>query len=174
MNLKEGTRRLALLLGVVGAVLGGFGAYLELQSVFEQRASYAEFERLANSEVVQHERKMMKSESEGRILFKAPDGSERWVHKDEKDAAIRFGGVVIDDGETATLNRGGIKAIHWSNDYRIEEIDTQGGQYLFPTPAPFAWLYCLIVLLPILGFLIPWGAVRAIGWVGTGFAESSK
>jgi hypothetical protein len=174
VNLKEGTRRLALLLGVAGTILGGFGAYLELQSVLEQRASYAEFERLANSEVVQHERKMMKSESGGRILFKAPDGSERWVPKDEKDAAIRAGGVVVDDGETATLNSGEIKAIHWSNDYRIEEIDTRGSQFLFPTPAPSAWLYCLIVLFPILGFLIPWGAVRAIGWVGAGFAESSK
>jgi len=27
MNLKEGTRRLALLLGVVGAILGGFASY---------------------------------------------------------------------------------------------------------------------------------------------------
>ena len=32
MNLKEGTRRLALLLGVVGAILGGFASYLVLQT----------------------------------------------------------------------------------------------------------------------------------------------
>lgn len=57
MNLKEGTRRLALLLGVFGAIIGGFASYLELQTVREQRASYAKFEQLTASDVVQQERK---------------------------------------------------------------------------------------------------------------------
>ena len=57
MNLREGTRRLALLLGVAGAILGGFASYSELQTVREQWASHNRFERLANSDVVQEERK---------------------------------------------------------------------------------------------------------------------
>jgi hypothetical protein len=40
MNLAEGTRRLALLLGVVGAILAGFASYLELQTVLGQRARH--------------------------------------------------------------------------------------------------------------------------------------
>jgi len=36
-----------------------------------------------------------------------------------------------------------------------------------------AWEYLCIPLCPILGFLIPWGAVRAIGWVGAGFVKPS-
>ena len=52
MNLKEGTRRLALILGAVGALLGGFASYMELQTVLSQRALHNKFERFANSDVV--------------------------------------------------------------------------------------------------------------------------
>ena len=32
MNFKEGTRRLALLLGVLGTIVGGFASYIEFQT----------------------------------------------------------------------------------------------------------------------------------------------
>ena len=73
MNLREGTRRLALLLGVVGAILGGYFSFLYLQA-----------------------------------------------------------------GD-----------------------------------APAGWEYLLGTLFPILGFFIPWGAIRAIGWVVAGFIHPS-
>ncbi len=56
MNLKEGTRRLALILGAVGALLGGFASYMELQTVLSQSALHNKFERLANSDVVKQAR----------------------------------------------------------------------------------------------------------------------
>jgi hypothetical protein len=79
MNLKEGTRRLALLLGAVGAILGGFASYGELRTILNQGGRL-----LAASDVIQ------------------------------------------------------------------------------------------IALYLILGFFIPWGAVRAIGWVGSGFVATSN
>ena len=45
---------------------------------------------------------------------------------------------------------------------------------LYPTPSPSAWLYFSIVLFPVLGFFIPWGALHAIGWVGSGFSQPAK
>ncbi len=72
------------------------------------------------------------------------------------------------------VNSGGIKTIYWSKDYRAQLIQTEDGQNLFPAPAPSASRYLLVALLPILGFLIPWGAIRAIGWAGAGFVESSR
>ena len=56
MNLKEGTRRFALLLGAAGAILGGFASYMELQTVLSQRARHNRFEKLANSDVVKQAR----------------------------------------------------------------------------------------------------------------------
>lgn len=34
--------------------------------------------------------------------------------------------------------------------------------------------YLLIAILPVLGFFLPWGAVRAFGWVIAGFVAGSK
>ena len=150
MNLREGTRRLALLLGALGAILGGFVSYLELDSVMAQRASHNRFERLVNSDVVQRERKNLAD----------------WVSIDPKT------------GERTEweqqINKGGIKSISWSKDNNVESIETEDGQYLFPTPAPSVWEYLSIPLFPLLGFIIPWGVVRAIGWVVTGFMKGSS
>jgi hypothetical protein len=57
MNLREGTRRLALLLGAVGAILGGLLSYSQLQSNLHQRADHQSYERMANSSVVDQARK---------------------------------------------------------------------------------------------------------------------
>ncbi len=64
MNLREGTRRLALLLGAVGAIAGGFASYIELHSVLGQRARHNRFEQLANSDVVQQERVLLPRKGE--------------------------------------------------------------------------------------------------------------
>lgn len=179
MNLREGIRRLALLLGVVGAILGGIASYSELQSVLKQRARHVRFEQLANSDIVQHERKAYKESDPyaakgGGLIFKAPDDSRRWVPKSQEAAALQSGGVLIDDGRTYSVETEGIKVIHWTKDYGIESIETGDGQTLYPTPAPTWWTYFLLAFFPLIGFFIPWGAVRGIGWVGAGFAESSK
>jgi hypothetical protein len=72
------------------------------------------------------------------------------------------------------VNKGGTKTVHWAKDYGVESIETADGQTLYPTPPPSAWLYLLVALFPVLGFFIPWGAVRAIGWVIAGFAASPQ
>ncbi|MGD0737601.1 MAG: hypothetical protein ABR976_20915 [Terracidiphilus sp.] len=274
MNLKEGTRRFALLLGAAGAILGGFASYMELQTVLSQRARHNRFEKLANSDVVKQARtdwvsarippdydalakslggtttvplfdpqgrvrdvpsgdvsKALASGGERAIRFKAPDGKERWVRESERDAAVRSGGVpdapdfsdqqkllatawrsfgqerrdellarmnseqksrlqtLIDrqvqqgqgweiedpDGKVvaSVVDKDGITTIHWTRDFGVESVETQDGQTLYSTPAPSAWTYLLVVLFPMLGFFIPWGAIRAIGWVGAGFTASS-
>jgi hypothetical protein len=72
------------------------------------------------------------------------------------------------------VDKDGIKTIHWTKDNEIESIEAEDGQTLYPTPAPSAWLYLLIALFPVLGFLIPWGVVRSVGWVGAGFVQPAK
>jgi hypothetical protein len=147
MNLHEGTRRLALLLGVAGVIVGGFASYDYLQTSLNQRARHNKFEQLATSDVIQQERK---TQAGWDVIDPKTGERTQWEQQ---------------------MDRGGIKTILWTKDHEIESIETEDGQTLFPTPAPAAWEYLLVVLFPVLGFFIPWGSIRAIGWVVTGFAR---
>jgi hypothetical protein len=165
LNLREGTRRLALLLGIVGAILGGIVSYIELQSVMHARADHQRFEQLANSQVVQQKRKALQFPPD--FIPSPPPGYTL-------DTATGVPPGVTLSPLPSTVNEGGIETINWSHDFGVQSIETQNGQTLYPTPAPSAWLYLLDALLPILGFFIPWGAIRAIGWVGAGFVQPSR
>lgn len=154
-----------MLLGVAGALIGGFVSCIDLQSVWEQRTDHNRFERLANSDVVEQERK---------ILQAPPD----FIPEPPPGAKLNQPGTVRFDESTSVpipsqVNRGGIATINWSHDYGVESIETSDGQALFPTPAPSAWDYLWIPLFTLLGFFVPWGAIRAIGWVVAGFVKSS-
>jgi len=37
--------------------------------------------------------------------------------------------------------------------------------------APSAWSYVLQMIFPLVGFAVPWGMIRAIGWVLAGFFQ---
>src|SRR6266567_4097668 len=68
-------RRLALLLGVLGATLGCFASYVVLRDALEVRARHKAFERLATSDVVRQERKILQAWKpvEG-VEVQGPDG----------------------------------------------------------------------------------------------------
>jgi hypothetical protein len=169
MNVKEGMRRLALFLGAVGVIIGGFGSYAELQSILNQRERHDKFERLANSDVVQQERKcrLLGFYSGCFQLPPLPPG-----------ATLDKPGFTVEepDGRPADseVNKEGIKAIHWTKNYAVESIETEDGQTFYPAPAPNRWLYLLAAIFPLLGFALPWGLIRAVGWVGAGFSANPK
>jgi hypothetical protein len=164
MNLKEGTRRLAILLGAIGAIVGGVVAYVGLGAFLSQRASHIRFEQLANSKVVRQEQKTL------RVAPKfIPDSA---VTPDPSSA----GHMRVNPDywqEQSDVNQGGIRTIYWKKGYDVDSIETADGQYLVPTPAPAWWMY-LIAALPIAGFFLPWVAVRAFGWMIAGFFQPSK
>lgn len=216
MNLKEGTRRLALLLGALGIIAGGFASYVELQTVLPQRAAHRHFEQLANSEVVKQERKTLQSPPKDSLAgakrvkpaqsgpwqkyaanqpqsapWARPDGTQPAAgprpgteHPEvdwDKLQPVKPGSGASPDVDWSTAQpiasdvmKDGIKTINWSHDYGVASIETEDGQTLYPTPAPSAWRYLMIALFPILGFFIPWGAIRAMGWVGAGYVDPAK
>lgn len=165
INVKEGVRRLALFLGAVGAVCGGFASYMELQSVIRQRTDHIRFERVENSDVVKQERNRR---------FPPP------LREFDEDTAEPISGPHNPKSESgyavspSEVNKEGIKNIYWSHNLDVNSIEMDDGETLSPTPAPSAWHYAVIVLFPVFGFLIPWGAIRAIWWVGAGFSASTK
>jgi hypothetical protein len=166
MNLREGTRRLALLLGLVGLIVGGFFSYLVLQSVMSQRADHQRFEGLADSSVVEQARKERFGPWDAAGSPIQPfDPKQPYCIADHDRNEL--------DYSASEPNSSGIRTVHFEN-REIASIDTTDGQTLYPTPAPSAWLYLLIALWPVLGFFIPWGATRAIGWVAAGFVAGPR
>ena len=114
MNLREGTRRLALLLGVVGAIVCGLLSYVQLQSDLHQRADHIRFEQLADSPYIRV------------AIVAAKDG----LTPDR------------DDGRVASFNlppglNGGIRAVNFRDPgFEIQSLEMEDGQTLYPTPAP--------------------------------------
>lgn len=219
MNLREGTRRLALLLGAVGAILGGFASYDYLQTSLSQRAHHNKFEQLATSDVVKQERKTLQAPpdfipapnpwdkptatpaTQGNPWDKPTDGDAApWqkygasppghdpAQSDEQPEDIKaYTPEELQAPSESTevdwhhfihipsvVNSGGIRTINWAENYGVASIETEDGQTFYPTPAPAAWEYLLIVLFPVAGFVIPWGVIRAMGWVGAGFVATDK
>jgi len=78
-------------------------------------------------------------------------------------------------GTTMLVNKGGIKSIIWADsNFAIESIKTEDGKLFYKRDAPPFSMYLLHVSWPVLGFLVPWGAIRVITWVLLGFREGSK
>ena len=78
------------------------------------------------------------------------------------------------DPPASTVNDAGIKTIRWTKDLGVESIETADGRTLYPVSPPNRWLYLLAAFLPLLGFFLPWGLVRALCWVGDGFTATQK
>jgi len=51
----------------------------------------------------------------------------------------------------------------------VIEIETEDGKAVHPTDPPPLWTNLQAPVFPILGFLLPWGAIRVLTWVVTGF-----
>ncbi len=150
-----------MLLGAAGAIVGGVFAYAQLQSTMRQRADHARFEQLASSQVTKEARDAAQQQYQYIRDEAGPAGPwERAAEEYRK--------------QQADVNNGGIKTIHWGEGFAVASIETQDGQTLYPTPAPGVWSYFLIAILPMLGFFIPWGVVRAIGWTLAGFFQPAR
>jgi hypothetical protein len=164
MNLKEGVRRLALFIGGLGIIIGGFGSYVILRSALSQRENHIKFEQLATSDMVQKSRKNI-------------EVSEAGPSKNHAPAKFDWSVVITCPLDTADFSgcytevkKGGIKTIHWSKALGVESIAMEDDQTIYPTPLPSRWLYLLAAILPVIGFIVPWSSIRAVGWVGSGFS----
>ena len=213
MNRKVGIQRLAMLLGIIGAICGALAAFVEFRPLREQTVRHYRFEKLANSQAVQDSRNCWKGVLTERGCNEEKTGPWGAIHQigaipapmawsvafpnsqaiELSDGLIRDfplsmtqeqiesvlrkdfpSGAAGDRRQQLTkgpleefplsiVDRGEIGVVRWNANLGIASIETREGQILYPTPLPPWWAYTSIVLLPILGFFVPWGAVRASG-----------
>jgi len=185
MNLKEGTWRLALLLGVVGAIFGGLLSFFQCQSIMRQREDHQRFQQLASSAIVGKARKACFGPGNQNDWIDVPIGT----NAPQRPVLDPASGEPVATNEAfcfwptnesnavdyilAESNSSSLKTVHFKN-RELASIETTEKHTYYPTPAPSAWMYAEIALLPLLGFCLPWSIVRAIGWVVAGFVASPK
>lgn len=159
LNIQQGIARLAIVLGFIGAAVGGFYSQKALRNVPSERYQHKIFENLAASDIVQREHSLLQMAKDNRTSFDWPLTTE--VDKLEANQP-----------RSSTLLANEIKAIFWKPDLTVDFFYMQDGGTVSSGPAPSAWLYSLWVVYPSLGFVSLWGLVRGIGWVTNGFIHS--
>jgi len=223
MNVREGMRRLGLVLGALGAAAGAVVAYIQLQPVLAQRAQYKTFQSLAVSPVVQKELEFLKTDTITRSTGPPNDRlgpwslwtpvpndwpsevSGPWSRYGDTDkptdpyAAYQVPVGWLQHAEASALggspegwrvDAGRVRAIHfwkdtddgkvnarWAGNVStadISDIETENGQKVYRTEPPSFWSYLLIPVFPVMGFFLPWGAIKTLTWVGVGFSQSGK
>jgi hypothetical protein len=165
--------------GVAGAILGAVVSVVGIWLVWIQYAQHTQFERLADSSVVQQQLKIVQAPGEvNPDPYAQQEKSNELSLQPEKESGSQSppsNGVVLslgeDDSPSTEVNSGGIKVIHWTRDYGVESLELEDGRWIHPTPAPPPWAYLLILLSPVAGFFIPWICVRTFAGEQTLFSH---
>ncbi|HVY92191.1 MAG TPA: hypothetical protein VHA14_05565, partial [Bryobacteraceae bacterium] len=53
----------------------------------------------------------------------------------------------------------------------VTSIQVKGGRSVYPAASPMALDYLYAFGCPIIGFMVPWGAVKILVWIGMGFSQ---
>jgi hypothetical protein len=73
-----------------------------------------------------------------------------------------------------SVNLDGIKQVTVDKDGLISSIELSTGESVQRADPPALKAYLIPLLYPILGFLLPWGSIRLLTWVGGGFVEPRR
>jgi hypothetical protein len=168
MNFREGMRRLALVAGALGAVAGCFVSYLQVSELTAKRERHKEFQMLLSAPAVQKELKLLKT---GLQDAKDPTPAFKYAHHGQNwfDAVAAISGST--DGWT--VGEDGVSKIFFGSGSEVNCIATTEGLRHYPTDLPSAGSYLLALGWPVLGFIVPWGALTMLAWIIAGFAHKA-
>jgi hypothetical protein len=160
VNAKEGLNRLSILLGILGALLACLSSQRDATNLWRQSAAHRKFESIMSSP------SMRKIASAERKAVPPPGlTGDRLGDLWEWAAITTTTYLPINVGEIdgATVDQNG----------RVLSIKLSTGEFIERTAAPPFTSYLALLLYPILGFLFPWGAVRLVTWVASGFFDKA-
>ena len=158
MDAREGMRRLGLVAGALGAVTGLCVSYVQILGLLEQRARFKEFQSVLSSPVLQREIQFLNNRLAGN---KDPDFSSHHHGQGWFDAVAAISGST--DGWK--VEEGGVNKIYFERN-EVKTIERADGEIVSKGNNPTLWPY---LLLPVLGFCVPWGTLKALTWVASGF-----
>lgn len=156
MNVREGMRRVGIVLGVLGGAAGAFAGFVDARDVWNARSASNRFESLATSQAVENERRdLWDAMQKDWFTQNAPPEERKNLARMETKG--RIPGV---DGFTVEPSAGEIVSIELSTGESVPRVNP-----------PAVQAYLLPFLYPLFGFLLPWAAIRVLAWVGGGFFQ---
>lgn len=194
MNVREGMRRLGILLGACGAILGGCLAYSDARTTWGSYAAHRKFESLMASPIMQKVAKaardylrpniygdfrVVKSQvltySDGTIwenvaeVSPSPPDFDQWKAEQQRLDELKVAGAIpvsvyLDGIKQVTVDKAGV----------VVSIELSKGESVQSVEPPAMKAYAVPLLYPILGFLLPWGGIRLLVWVGSGFFGENR
>jgi hypothetical protein len=147
MNFREGMRRLGVVLGVAGSVIGIMSVYESSHGLWNAHIGHQRFESLMASDSLLKTAKDIKAFN-----------TQAWKE------SLNSGAV-----NSVEVNQDGIKDVTVDRATRISSIELSSGESIPRVDAPKLSEVMAVLLYPIGGFLIPWGAIRVVVWLTTGF-----
>lgn len=232
MNFREGTRRLGIVLGVLGGSIGAFEGYLSARDLWNAGTGSRKFESLMDSPTMlkvaraakdcvqsrfyQNRTKAKPDKSGGPPVVRPyalnyadgtislAEGTPAPVYRAPADIVglTDKGGKTIptfeefkkqyqdvppppdmlpsdffskDGNEIVHINANGIRDVMMDGKGVVKAIHLATGEWVEESvvPPPLR-SYAILFLYPILGFVLPWGAIRILTWIGAGFFEPTR
>jgi hypothetical protein len=202
MNFREGFRRTGILLGILGACAGAVLTYATAPPAWRAWREHKKFESLLTTTTVRKATgaSWFARHSPGKDKWKScddePNGKWPQGYKTmgpcyETSAADKGRlhwtddgvGATVWNGETTVMlrlesfapqpNPDGIANIRYDANGSVTLLELATGDVLVKTPSPPYFVETLVPFsFPIIGFLLPWGVMKSISWVASGFTTS--
>ena len=145
MNLPEGLRRAGIIAGILGAGFIAIRAYDVVDDVFKQAAKASEFQALMQRNEMKKVASSIAKNNESRLTIDFPEESD-----------IQQVGVLHSE---------------------VNSVSMKNGQFVFkvdrPSASDFALGLIFYGLFIAIGFIVPWGIVRTLSWVVSGFLKTA-
>jgi len=161
MNIREGMRRIAVVLGVIGGLVGLVMAGVVVSGTIDDAWQHFQYSRLISSAAIQ--------DKLGHLDWFAQ-------HRYESDHLdIAEGGILrvhFGDGVGIENHR-----IYIATLEHIDSIETTDGTIVYRSKksSAFRWIGSMLALLvfPVIGYLLPTRTAKLLVWVGDGFVKTT-
>jgi hypothetical protein len=139
MNFQEGMRRIGLTVGVFGALIAAFAAFVTFGDTWRAQVEFESIMKLPETQKI--------------AQYIAREG--------------------IKDTSVEVRDHPRIRQVSVNAKSEIESFELGDSKVVWRPSAPSAIWFLLYPMLVGAGFLVPWGAVRLVTWIFSGFLGSA-
>lgn len=182
MNVKEGLRRIGLVIAIAGACVGTLMAYEEFGSLGRHKDKHQTFIAWLQSPTVQNGTAEAKTEAARPAPPKKQQKvtspyitQELWdtMHPDpDNQRHERAKSALAGHFEGWPIDKDGISSIRFYGSGSVYSIELANHESIQDEQLPTSFDYFALILYPAIGFSVPWGLFKLFAWIISGFTKT--